>query len=447
MLSYAHSGRAGAPGPPGGIQGDFVSESPSPRQLLEAGRVAEAERAYAALLEKDPANVEALNVLALAALRDGAPARALELLHRAIAAAPNDPTSHHHLGRAYESAGDFAKAVDEHAAAVRLEPAFFVPRLHLATCLERLGKQEQAVVQYKRALDDAQRQGRWLNPATTPPGLRPAVTHAVLAVRNGTHQLFDTLFAPLRARYGPDSMKRVERCVRIYLNEEPAVYPDPRQRPSFLLFPGLPTSPYIDRTRVDWIEFMESQTLPILAELQRLLPSSSGRERVFPTDVLEAQNLRGLDEPPSWNGYYFYRHGERRDDNCNSCPDTARTLDALPLCRVREHGPEVLFSVFTAGTHLLPHRGVTNTRVVGHLPLIVPEKCALSVGGELHEWQVGRVVVFDDTYEHEAWNRSKQTRVVLIFDTWNPYLTEAERAAVTDLVGAIGDFRRAVQEA
>lgn len=424
-----------------------VSEGPSARQLLEGGRIPEAERAYASLLEKDPANVEALNVLGLAALRSGTAPRAIELLQRAIVAAPTDPTSHHHLGRVFEALEQWSKAVEEYGAAVRLEPGFFVARLHLATGLERLGQQEQALVQYKRALDDAQRQGRWLDPTTTPTGLRPTVTHAVLAVRNGHRRLFDTLFAPLRARYGPDSMKRVERCVRIYLNEEPAVYPDPRQRPSFLLFPGLPTSPYLDRSQLDWIELLESQTAPILAELQQLLPSPSGRERVFPTDALEAQNLRGLDEPPSWNGYYFYRHGERRDDNCDSCPATARALDALPLCRVREHGPEVLFSVFTAGTHLLPHRGVTNTRVVGHLPLIVPENCALSVGGEIHEWRPGRVVVFDDTYEHEAWNRSRQTRVVLIFDTWNPYLSQAERAAVTDLVSAIGDFRRAVQEA
>jgi len=424
-----------------------MNEPPSARQLLESGRIAEAERAYALLLEMEPGNVEALNVLGLAALRTGALAHAIELLERAAAVAPEDPTTHHHLGRIYEAAGDPSKAAQAHGAAVRLEPAFFVARLYLATCLEQLGQRERALVQYKRALDDAQRQGRWLNPATTPPALRATVTQAVVAVRNGRRQLFDTLFAPLRERYGPDSMQRVERSVRIYLNEEPPVYPDPRQRPTFLLFPGLPTSPYFDLGQLDWVEALQGQLPAIRAELERLLPSPAGRERVLLSDAQEAESLRGLDVPPSWNGYYFYRHGERRDDNCRSCPATSAALDALPLSRIRDHGPEVLFSVFTAGTHLLPHRGVTNTRVVGHLPLIVPEKCALSVGGEIHEWRVGRVVVFDDTYEHEAWNRSAQTRVVLIFDTWNPYLTAAERAAVTDLVAAIGDFRRAVEQA
>lgn len=425
-----------------------MNEPTSARQLLESGRIAAAERAYALLLEQEPGNVEALNVLGLAALRTGNLARAMDLLERAKTVAPQDPTTRHHLGRAYEAASDLPKAAEAQEAAVRLEPAFFVARLYLATCFDQLGQRERALVQYKRALDDAQRQGRWLNPATTPPALRATVTQAVVALRNGRRQLFNTLFAPLRERYGPDSMRRVERCVRIYLSEEPPVYPDPRQRPTFLLFPGLPTSPYFDLEPLDWVDALQGQMPAIRAELEQLLPSPTGRERVLLTDAQEAESLRGgLEVPPSWNGYYFYRHGERRDDNCRSCPATSAALDALPLSRVREHGPEVLFSVFTAGTHLLPHRGVTNTRVVGHLPLIVPEKCALSVGGEIHEWRAGRVVVFDDTYEHEAWNRSAQTRVVLIFDTWNPYLTAAERAAVTDLVAAIGDFRRAVEQA
>jgi aspartate beta-hydroxylase len=176
-----------------------------------------------------------------------------------------------------------------------------------------------------------------------------------------------------------------------------------------------------------------------------LLETSATRERVFGSDALEAENLRGAEVAPSWNGYYFYRHGERREENCAACPRTAAALDALPLIRIREHGPEVMFSVFTAGTHLLPHRGVTNARAVSHLPLIVPPDCALSVGGEVHAWREGRVLVFDDTYEHEAWNRSGRVRVVLIADVWNPHLTEIERAAVSELIAAIGDLRTTLE--
>jgi aspartate beta-hydroxylase len=415
------------------------------RRLLEDGRIDEAERAYQSVLEAAPDNVEALNVVALAALRGGRTRRALELLGHAARAGPDNPTTQHHLGKAHEAAGDFAAAAGAYRAAVELEPAFFVARLHLAFCLERLGENDEALIQYARALDNAQREHRWLDASTTPAPLRPMVAHAVLSVRTRRRALFEALLAPLRARYGRDALTRVEHCVRIYMNEVPPPYPDPRQRPSFLLFPGLPNSAYINRAHLPWIEALEAATPAIRAELDELLPRTAGRERVFASAALEAENLRGPDAAPTWNGYYFFRHGERRDDNCRACPATTAALEALPLSRVREHGPEVLFSVFTAGTHLLPHRGVTNTRVVGHLPLIVPEECALRVGGEIHVWRPGAVVVFDDTYEHEAWNRSASTRVVLIFDVWNPYLSEAERAAVTDLIGAIGDDRRAAE--
>jgi len=86
---------------------------------------------------------------------------------------------------------------------------------------------------------------------------------------------------------------------------------------------------------------------------------------------------------------------------------------------------------------------VTNTRLVTHLPLIVPDHCAIKVGGEERVWREGECFTFDDTFEHEAWNRSERTRVVMLMDIWNPYLTEVEREALTALVPAIGDFNHA----
>ena len=417
------------------------------RELLRQGRLLEAERLYERVLESAPNDVEALNIVALAELRKGAPHRALNLLDRAERAQPGDAVTQHNLGRVHEGAGDLLGAVAAYGNAVRLRPDFFVARLHLAHALDQSKQPGPALAQYSRTLKDAQDQGRWVDPATTPQALRPVVERAVHIVRTGRRALFFSFIEPLVQLYGRDSMARVERCLRVYLNEERATSPDARQQPTFLYFPDLPPAAYLDRSLFPWIEGLEAQTDAIRAELMRLLPSSAGRERVFTTEELERENLRGLDVPPSWNGYYFYRHGVRRDDNCSSCPATAAALTTLPLAHVREHGPEVLYSVFTPGTHLLPHRGVTNTRLVAHLPLLVPPECALRVGGEIHEWQPGRVVVFDDTYEHEAWNRSQQTRVVMIFDIWNPYLTEPERAALAQLVPGIGDFRKSLESA
>jgi aspartate beta-hydroxylase len=423
---------------------DLAAEA---QELLRQGRIPEAEAAFTRVLQATPHHVEALNVLALSALRAGRVPQALDLLHRAAISDPLDAVTQLHLGRALEAAGDFAAALLTYEAAVRLRPDFSVARLYWAGSLERANLIDRAVIQYVRALEDAQKSGRWLTPESTPPTLRQLVEHAVTTVRDNRNRAFANLFEPLVNRFGKDALTRVAQALRIYFKREAAVFPDPRQRPTFLFVPGLPASPYLDRALFPWVGALEAETADVQAELGRLLPDSRGRERVFDTPALEQANLRGTGSAPSWTGYYFYRYGLRREDNCGACPHTARALESIPLSRVRAHGPEVLFSVFTPGTHLLPHRGVTNTRLVGHLPLVIPENCALNVGGEQHAWVEGRTVIFDDTYEHEAWNRSSSIRVVLIFDIWNPYLTEVERLAFADLIAAIGDFRETVEKA
>ena len=83
-----------------------------------------------------------------------------------------------------------------------------------------------------------------------------------------------------------------------------------------------------------------------------------------------------------------------------------------------------------------PHVGVTNSRLVCHLPLIVPDGCWFRVGAETRHWHPGEAFVFDDTIEHEAMNPSNELRIVFIFDIWHPDLSTVEREAVTALIEA-----------
>ncbi len=346
-------------------------------------------------------------------------------------------------GLACEAAGDRHGARDGFQLAVHRHPGEPTARLLLAYALERLELYGDALLAYYRAITDAQRQGRWLDQATTPPAILDRVTHAMRFVKAGRRRAFELVLEPLVRRHGNAAMRRVEDCLALHVGERRGAPEDPRQKPSFLFFPGLPTTPYFERSDFPWIEELEAQTAAIRDELMAVLPRAERSERVFADDAEESAGLSGSQGAPTWTGFYFYRHGERRRANHALCPRTSAVLDRLPLARIREHAPEVMFSVLTPGTHVLPHRGVTNTRVVCHLPLIVPEDCALVVGGETHRWREGEVVVFDDTYEHEAWNRGTRTRVVLILDVWNPHLSAAEREAVAALVEATGDFNKA----
>lgn len=406
-----------------------------------------AEQSYWRLLEAAPGDVEAAQYLATEHLDRGDAGKAVELLASALEKHPDDPSTLHQLGTARMVGGDYAKAAVDLGDALELAPNMFVARLRLAISLERIGRSQPALMAYLRAINDAQAQGRWFSDATTAPGLREAVKYAMDYVDVGRRQLFDDLLTPLQELYGVPEMKRVQRCISIYLNEQQPEFPDPRQRPNFLYFPDVPSQPYYPRDRFAWQTELEAAGNAIRDELREVMAHPGSLEAFLQSGQPEGSDAlleSSSGTAAAWDAYFFYRHGERFDANCNRCPATAAALDAIPLVRIRDHAPETLFSVLSPGTHIMPHRGVTNTRLVTHLPLIVPANCALRVGGETHAWKQDQCVTFDDTFEHEAWNRSEETRVVLIVDSWNPDLTEAERHAVTYLVAAIGDINRVV---
>jgi aspartyl/asparaginyl beta-hydroxylase (cupin superfamily) len=99
-----------------------------------------------------------------------------------------------------------------------------------------------------------------------------------------------------------------------------------------------------------------------------------------------------------------------------------------------------MFSILDARTRIPAHTGPVNTRLVVHLPLIVPQSCGFRVGGQRRDWEAGKAFVFDDSIDHEAWNDSDEPRAVLIFDIWSPFLSEAERELTRALTTRIGEY-------
>ena len=115
-----------------------------------------------------------------------------------------------------------------------------------------------------------------------------------------------------------------------------------------------------------------------------------------------------------WNVYGLWAFGERIEGALAECPNTAKALSEVPGLSTAG------FSRLHAGAEIAPHVGWVKTVYRAHLGLVVPDDCAIRVGDETRVWAEGRCLVFDDTVEHEAWNRSGETRAVLLFDFSRP---------------------------
>jgi aspartate beta-hydroxylase len=376
-------------------------------------------------------------------------------LERDLRARPNDAALHDQLVNALKRVVARPDREVILSKICRDLPHAFTSQLHLAKVAEERGDRQAAILGYLRALQTAQNRGLWKNERSTPPALVPLVLHAMDLAHNARSELFQRCLEPLVARYGRDELGRVIKGLAMYLGAIPTTYADPRQRPSFFYVPDLPVTPVFPREALPFAEWFEAQTDAILGDLERVLetvpapaPSATGKKvdargiQAFHYDVPEAK--RGTLVKGTWDAYFFYVEGVKLETQHAACPEVSRVLAELPLDHVREHGPEVCFSIMRPGAHILPHRGVSNSRSVLHLGLDIPDGCALNlVGVQELTWKRGRCWAFDDTYLHEAWNRSDRRRVVLLGDIWNPHLRPAEREALATLIGVIGDFNRA----
>ncbi|HSC47397.1 MAG TPA: aspartyl/asparaginyl beta-hydroxylase domain-containing protein, partial [Gammaproteobacteria bacterium] len=366
------------------------------------------------------------------------------MLERATAARPTDASLHKNLGLAYRAVRAPDRAARAFKEALRLEPEFTVAWLNMGAVLDETGQRDESLMAYMRAFKSAEKSGLFMNVAAMPAGVRTLAERAMSALREARAEVFREALAPVAARFGDDALKRVWECLEAYLGKRPPLPLPALQKPTLMTFPGVPGRAWFEREMFPWLTEIERQTDAIREELTDVLASDEGfRPFVeIPVDHPGAAYWRQVNHSPSWNAFFFYRDGGRHAVNHARCPVTSAALDALPLIRIAEHSPESFYSVLAPGAYIPPHTGVINCRLVVHLPLIVPPDCGIRVGSETRGWEEGRCIAFDDTFEHEAWNRSERTRVVLIFDIWNPYLSEAEREGMRAAVEALGLFNR-----
>lgn len=122
------------------------------------------------------------------------------------------------------------------------------------------------------------------------------------------------------------------------------------------------------------------------------------------------------DKIKAWKVFSFIFFGMRFPQNAALCPQTAKLIYSIPDIISCD------YSFLKPNTHVQPHKGYSRMVLRCHLPLIVPtgHDCGIRVGDETREWEEGKLMIFDDSFDHEAWNKSNKDRVVLMFDIPNP---------------------------
>ena len=392
------------------------------RQARQAGRPDEAARLLRDVLARAGEQPAALNALGMALLAQGRHGEAAGLFRRAIAADPHSPELWMNLARAFREQGDAAEEQRALEGALAIDQRHFMALVRLAELLERVGDASGAAERWSGVLALAAMMDE------RPAALEHMLEHAgnfVARQRASFASTIDAGLAEARLGLDPARRRRFDACIdhvlgrrRIYANQ-----------PAGMHFPFLPAEEYFERRHFPWLEQIEAETEAIRSELEALLADdgASFRPYVAMEPGTPANKWSPLDNSLDWGALHLWKDGRRDDEVCARAPRTAAAVEALPLCDLPGRTPTVFFSLLRPGTHLPAHTGVSNVRTIIHLPLIVPPGCAFRVGGETREWEVGRAWAFDDTIEHEAWNRSDRLRAILIFDVWNPHIDEVER--------------------
>jgi aspartyl/asparaginyl beta-hydroxylase (cupin superfamily) len=203
--------------------------------------------------------------------------------------------------------------------------------------------------------------------------VRPAIEHAVAVVRANNAALEAFLTEQLRGpreRHAGARQERFQHCIDVLLGKRAIYVP----QPTFVYFPKVPAWEFYPREDFPWLDRIEAATDEIRAEFERVSAEDAGGLEpyiAYPKGV-PLDQWAELNHSRRWSVFFLWRDGEPVHAHLARCPRTAELVRQVPFVDVAGYAPTVFFSILDAKSTIPPHTGVTNTRLIVHLPLIVP---------------------------------------------------------------------------
>ena len=386
------------------------------------------------LHKADPDHTGALLALGQRAFRNGDPARARSLLQRLTEVDGRDQQQFINLAVVCQALKDEEGEAAAIKGALTIDPSDMLALILRGNLLERQGKVHGAAAAYG-AVANMTPDLEQINP-----NLRAAVARAH-TYRDGYNQQFgaymDAFLAPRFKDMQGEPLGRFRESVDIMFGRKKRY----ESQSHVFHYHGLAPISFFERGDFPWLDGIEASTDAIRDEFLAVLQAEEGFTPYLTYDVDQPHNQWAeLNNSPRWSAFHLIKDGMRVEQNAGRCPQTMAALAGAPLPDQPGRTPAAMYSLLKPQTRIPPHTGVSNVRLVTHLPLIVPAGCGFRVGNDVREWVPGKAWVFDDTIEHEAWNNSDKLRVVLIFDIWHPHLNAAERAMITAMADGIKAF-------
>lgn len=174
----------------------------------------------------------------------------------------------------------------------------------------------------------------------------------------------------------------------------------------------VPNDPVLDVRLFPWTQLLRDHWEDIRAEAMQV----ALRGNASPSLAAISPDHRAIARMNMWRSFFLWGYGYRIDDNAARCPVTSALVKQVPGLN------SAFFSILAPGTHIPAHRGVSKGLITCHLGLVVPREgdVRMRIDRRVVRWCEGETLVFDDTYDHEVWNETAGTRVVLLIQFARP---------------------------